>query len=143
MAVTFSPLQRLLETDMNLFPEQSPNWWATFESRALHFSRNPPLGSFGCFCRAESRADFRHGGRPSAAWISAPDAFAIAPRDGDCRVRGGCLALLEWRSKRWPRYRNLAVGLGVFVLNSAILGSFFLLIIGVVAVAPALMKGVH
>jgi len=39
-------------------------------------------------------------------------------------VGGGILAALfglEWRSGRWPRYRRATVGVGVFVVNSAIL----------------------
>jgi hypothetical protein len=28
------------------------------------------------------------------------------------------LALLEWRSSKWPRYRRATVGIGTFLLNS-------------------------
>jgi hypothetical protein len=34
------------------------------------------------------------------------------------------LALLEWRSRLWPRYRRAVIGSGVFILNLAIVFSF-------------------
>src|SRR6185369_12305167 len=31
------------------------------------------------------------------------------------------LVLVEWRSGKWPRYRRTSIGVGVFVVNSAVL----------------------
>jgi hypothetical protein len=31
------------------------------------------------------------------------------------------LGCLEWRSAKWPRYRRAAIGMGIFILNSAVL----------------------
>jgi hypothetical protein len=33
----------------------------------------------------------------------------------------GALALLEWRSDRWPHYRRASLSVGVFALNSAVM----------------------
>jgi hypothetical protein len=40
------------------------------------------------------------------------------------------LALLEWRSRRWPRYRRAIIGAGVFLVNLAVLFSFALMFLG-------------
>lgn len=37
------------------------------------------------------------------------------------------LGLLEWRSKRWPRYRRAVIGSGVFLVNFAVLFNLALL----------------
>ena len=47
------------------------------------------------------------------------------------------LGLLEWRSTKWPRYRRATVGIGTFVLNSAVLISIFILVIVALTLAPA------
>lgn len=39
------------------------------------------------------------------------------------------LGLLEWRSSRWPRFRGAVFGTGVFLLNLAVLLSFFIMFI--------------
>ncbi len=31
------------------------------------------------------------------------------------------LGCLEWRSSKWPRYRRVAIGIGIFILNLAVL----------------------
>jgi hypothetical protein len=49
------------------------------------------------------------------------------------------LILLEWRSSFWPRYRRAAMGVGVFLLNSLVLVSIFLMIITAILAAPALL----
>jgi len=48
------------------------------------------------------------------------------------------LILLEWRSITWPRYRRATVGIGTFVLNSAVLISIFVLVVVALTFAPAL-----
>ena len=48
------------------------------------------------------------------------------------------LMLLEWRSTDWPRYRRATVGFGVFLLNSLILGSMFVMFLAAIVAAPAL-----
>ena len=40
------------------------------------------------------------------------------------------LALLEWRSRRWPRYRRAFLGAMVFLLNFAIVLSFAIMFLG-------------
>lgn len=50
------------------------------------------------------------------------------------------LGLLEWRSRAWPRYRRATVGIGTFVLNSAVLVSIFILVIVALMYAPALFR---
>ena len=50
------------------------------------------------------------------------------------------LILLEWRSAKWPRYRRATVGLGTFVLNSAVLISIFILVVVALTFAPALFR---
>ncbi len=47
------------------------------------------------------------------------------------------LALLEWRSARWPRYRRAAIGIGTFLLNLLVLLSIFMMILTAVVVAAA------
>ena len=49
------------------------------------------------------------------------------------------LAVLEWRSEKWPRYRRAAVGSGTFLLNFVVLVSIFLMVLAAIMVAPALM----
>ena len=48
-------------------------------------------------------------------------------------------AMLEWFSAGWVRYRKLVTGVVVFLLNSAILSSFFAMLISFAMVAPALI----
>lgn len=48
------------------------------------------------------------------------------------------LALLEWRSTKWPRYRRATVGIMAFVLNSIVLISFFMMFLTALVAAPAL-----
>ena len=50
------------------------------------------------------------------------------------------LALLEWRSTKWPRYRRATVGLGAFLFNSMALLSIFALVIVTLLNAPALFR---
>ena len=50
------------------------------------------------------------------------------------------LALLEWRSRNWPRYRRTSVGIGVFVVNSAILVLITAMFTLVLMAAPALFR---
>jgi hypothetical protein len=38
-----------------------------------------------------------------------------------CGALIAVLILLEWRSNRWARYRRATFGVGVFLLNSAVL----------------------
>ncbi len=49
------------------------------------------------------------------------------------------LVLLEWRSRKWPRYRRAAVGVGAFLLNSVVLISMFMTLVTAILVAPALL----
>jgi heme/copper-type cytochrome/quinol oxidase subunit 3 len=48
------------------------------------------------------------------------------------------LIVLEWRSKRWPRYRRAAVGTTVFLLNSAVLLLITVTLTIALLAAPAL-----
>ena len=52
----------------------------------------------------------------------------------------GLVALLEWFSSGWVRYRKIVTGLAVFVLNSVILSSFFVMLLTFAMVAPALIN---
>lgn len=49
------------------------------------------------------------------------------------------LILLEWRSAKWPRYRRATVGVGVFLLNAAVLVGITLMVIAALLAAPALL----
>ena len=51
----------------------------------------------------------------------------------------GALVLLEWRSNRWPRYRRGAVGITVFLLNSAVLLLITVTLTMALLAAPALL----
>jgi hypothetical protein len=46
-------------------------------------------------------------------------------------------ALLEWRSRQWPRYRRATVGVGTFVVNLFVLVSITLLVV------TAIVAGAH
>lgn len=48
-------------------------------------------------------------------------------------------AMLEWFSAGWARYRKIVTGVAVFLLNSAILSSFFAMLVSFAVVAPALI----
>lgn len=48
------------------------------------------------------------------------------------------LALLEWRSGRWPRYRRTSIGLAVFLVNSAVLLLITTMFMLTLMAAPAL-----
>lgn len=47
------------------------------------------------------------------------------------------IALLEWRSRKWPRYRRATFGLGAFLLNSVVLISITVMVILAILVASA------
>ena len=49
------------------------------------------------------------------------------------------LALLEWRSGKWPRYRRSSIGFGVFVVNSAVLVLITAMFTLALMAAPALL----
>ena len=53
-------------------------------------------------------------------------------------VAGAILSSLEWRSVGWPRYRSVVMGGMAFLLNSVVLVSLFLMMIGFAVAAPAL-----
>lgn len=55
-----------------------------------------------------------------------------------CVVLALAIALLEWRSDRWPRYRRAAFGVGVFLLNSAVLIAITAMVVLALVAAPAL-----
>jgi hypothetical protein len=48
------------------------------------------------------------------------------------------LVFLEWRSGKWPRYRRTSIGLGVFLVNSAILVLITAMFTLALMAAPAL-----
>jgi hypothetical protein len=48
------------------------------------------------------------------------------------------LALAEWRSGKWPRYRRTSIGVGVFVVNSAVLVLITAMFTLAMMAAPAL-----
>ena len=50
------------------------------------------------------------------------------------------LVLLEWRSSKWPRYRRATVGIGSFILNSAVLIAIFILVVVALTYAPGLFR---
>jgi hypothetical protein len=49
------------------------------------------------------------------------------------------LALLEWRSRQWPRYRRAVIGAGVFLLNVAIVFSFAVMFLAATVLASQLV----
>jgi hypothetical protein len=53
------------------------------------------------------------------------------------------IVLLERYFQSWPRYRRLALNVGVFLLNAAVLLSLTLMIVSVLVAAPHLMKHGH
>jgi hypothetical protein len=48
------------------------------------------------------------------------------------------LVLLEWRARKWPRYRRAAVGVGTFIFISAVLSSFFMMFLAAIVAVPGL-----
>lgn len=50
------------------------------------------------------------------------------------------LALLEWRSRRWPRYRRAVIGAGVFLINLTVLLSFGIMFIAATIAAGNLLS---
>ena len=50
------------------------------------------------------------------------------------------IASLECFSAGWVRYRKIVTGIGVFLLNSVILSSFFVMLITFAMVAPNLVQ---
>jgi hypothetical protein len=53
---------------------------------------------------------------------------------------GAMVALLEWFSEGWVRYRRIFTGVAVFLLNSVILTSLFTTLVTFAMVAPALIR---
>jgi len=45
------------------------------------------------------------------------------------------LALVEWRSSRWPKYRRAVIGSGVFLANFAVIISFFIMVLSATVAA--------
>jgi hypothetical protein len=50
------------------------------------------------------------------------------------------VALLEWRSSRWPRYRKASVGVAAFLANTAILIFITAMFMTALMAAPALIR---
>jgi hypothetical protein len=50
------------------------------------------------------------------------------------------IVLLEWGSDKWARYRGIVTGVSVFVFNSLILSSLFVMLVTVLVVAPELAR---
>jgi len=50
------------------------------------------------------------------------------------------LGVFEWRSVKWPRYRRASIGLGVFLLNSAVLLVITSMFTLALMAAPALFR---
>jgi hypothetical protein len=48
------------------------------------------------------------------------------------------LILLEWRSNKWPRYRRVTLGTGVFIINAFILLLITLMVFSALVAAPAM-----
>jgi len=57
---------------------------------------------------------------------------------GGAAVAG--LIFLEWRSDRWPRYRRVAFGVSVFILNASVLTLIFSMVIYAVIAADFAQK---
>jgi len=53
------------------------------------------------------------------------------------------VGLLEWRSTLWRRHRSLLFGSGAFLLNSIVLLSLFVMMLGFALAAPALRQGIR
>ena len=49
------------------------------------------------------------------------------------------VALLEWRSLKWPQYRRAAIGVGVFLVNTTVLVLITLMVLFALLAAPHLM----
>jgi hypothetical protein len=50
------------------------------------------------------------------------------------------LVLLEWRSRRWPRYRRATIGIAAFLANTAILIFITAMFMTALMTAPALLR---
>ncbi len=50
------------------------------------------------------------------------------------------LALLEWRSSRWPRIRRVSLGGAVFLVNAAVLALITFMVVVALLAAPALTQ---
>jgi len=53
------------------------------------------------------------------------------------------LGCLEWRSGKWPRYRRAVIGIGIFLLNSAVLITFGMMVVIATVVANDLFHHVR
>lgn len=79
------------------------------------------------------------------AGVAMPAIFRITEfvTDNTVVICGGlilALALLEWRSRTWPRYRRASIGIGVFLLNSTVLVLISLMVVLALVAAPALSQ---
>lgn len=55
-------------------------------------------------------------------------------------LSGLCILLLEWKSVVWPKFRGAVLGTAAFLLNTAVLLIFTVMLTAVLIAAPALMK---
>jgi len=81
------------------------------------------------------------------AGVAVPNLFRITIammeflHDHGVHVLGAIILMLifvEWRSGKWPRYRRTSIGVGVFVVNSAVLALITAMFTLAMMVAPAL-----
>jgi hypothetical protein len=50
------------------------------------------------------------------------------------------IALLEWRSRRWPKYRRVSVSVVAFVTNTAVMVFITAMLMTALMAAPALLR---
>jgi hypothetical protein len=126
---------------MNALNCRADNWWATYLKAAGFLV--PPLllwvlaVVFIVPKLEQICADA--GGRPLPAFLQA---MLMLTDHGVLFLVLICagFALLECFSEGWVRYRKVVTGFAVFLLNSVILSSFFVMLITFAMVAPALIQ---
>lgn len=98
------------------------------------------------FCNVAGMAVFTFREAPAIFRISGAIGHMMVFLTAHCVLISGivilALALLEWRSNGWPRYRRTTVGAGIFVFNFAVLLSITLMVTSALVATTAIMHHV-
>jgi len=90
------------------------------------------------------RTVYMYGKPPLIVWISvAISQVMILLTAHGTAISGAAVvafALLEWRSRRWPRYRRAVLGVGIFLFNLAVLLSITLMVLNLIVANQTLMQ---